>query len=40
MGGIDPVRLVFVDECGTHTSMTRRRARAAPGARCRATGVR
>jgi hypothetical protein len=24
MGGIDPVRLVFVDECGTHTSMTRR----------------
>jgi transposase len=28
MGGIDPVRLVFVDECGTHTSMTRRRARA------------
>ena len=36
MSSIDPVRLVFVDECGTHTSMTRRRARAvrapAPGA--------
>jgi transposase len=35
MGGIDPVRLVFVDECGTHASMTRRRARAVRGARAR-----
>src|SRR3954447_25383579 len=33
MGGVDPARLVFVDECGTHTSMTRRRARATRGAR-------
>jgi DDE superfamily endonuclease/Homeodomain-like domain-containing protein len=33
MGGMDPALLVFVDECGTHTSMTRRRARAARGAR-------
>ena len=33
MGGVDPARLVFVDECGTHTSMTRRRARAARGMR-------
>ncbi len=24
MAGIDPARLVFVDECGTHISMTRR----------------
>ena len=32
---MDPVRLVFVDECGTHTSMTRRRARAARGIRAR-----
>ena len=32
---IDPARLVFVDECGTHTSMTRRRARAPRGARAR-----
>jgi transposase len=35
MGTIDPARLVFVDECGTHTSMTRRRARAARGIRAR-----
>jgi hypothetical protein len=44
MRQVDPARLVFVDECGTHTSMTRRRARAvrgmrAPG-RCRATAGR
>ncbi len=32
---IDPARLVFVDECGTHTSMTRRRARAMRGSRAR-----
>ncbi len=30
---MDPARLVFVDECGTHTSMTRRKARAARGRR-------
>ncbi len=35
MGSIDPARLVFVDECGTHTSMTRRKARAVRGARAR-----
>jgi transposase len=35
MSGVDPARLVFVDECGTHTSMTRRRARAARGERAR-----
>jgi transposase len=35
MAGIDPGRLVFVDECGAHTSMTRRRARAARGERAR-----
>ncbi len=35
MGTVDPARLVFVDECGTHTSMTRRRARAARGVRAR-----
>jgi transposase len=35
VGGIDPARGVFVDECGTHTSMTRRRARAARGRRAR-----
>jgi transposase len=35
MSGVDPARLVFVDECGTHTSMTRRRARAARGQRAR-----
>jgi transposase len=33
MGSIDPGRLVFVDECGAHTSMTRRRA--ARGTRAR-----
>ena len=33
MGEVDPARLVFVDECGTHTSMTRRRARALRGNR-------
>jgi transposase len=33
MAGIDPARLVFVDECGTHTSLTRRRARAVRGER-------
>jgi len=33
VAGIDPTRLVFVDECGTHTSLTRRRARAACGVR-------
>ena len=33
MRQVDPARLVFVDECGTHTSMTRRRARAARGMR-------
>jgi transposase len=37
MRGIDPARLVFVDECGTHTSMTRRRARARRGVRARGT---
>jgi transposase len=35
MAPIDPGRLVFVDECGTHTSMTRRRARARRGERAR-----
>jgi len=35
MTGVDPADLVFVDECGTHTSMTRRRARAARGTRAR-----
>ena len=35
MGTVDPTRLVFVDECGTHTSMTRRRARAVRGVRAR-----
>jgi transposase len=35
MDGVDPARLVFVDECGTHTSMTRRKARAARGIRAR-----
>jgi transposase len=33
VGLIDPRRLVFVDECGTHTSMTRLRARAPRGER-------
>ncbi len=36
MGAVDPERLVGVDECGTHTSTTRRRAR---GARCRPTTI-
>ena len=35
MVGLDAARLVFVDECGTHTSMTRRRARAVRGVRAR-----
>jgi transposase len=35
MAPVDPARLVFVDECGTHTSMTRRRARAPRGQRAR-----
>ena len=30
---VDPARLVFVDEAGTHTAMTRRRARAPRGRR-------
>ena len=30
---VDPRSLVFVDECGTHTSMTRLRARAPKGQR-------
>jgi hypothetical protein len=30
---LDPHRFVFVDECGTHTSMTRLRARAPRGER-------
>ncbi|GEL21041.1 hypothetical protein PA7_48780 [Pseudonocardia asaccharolytica DSM 44247 = NBRC 16224] len=33
MAPIDPGRLVFVEECGTHTAMTRRRARAVRGER-------
>ena len=33
MAATNPADLVFVDECGTHTSMTRRRARAARGTR-------
>ena len=35
MDGVDPAALVFVDEAGTHTSMTRRRARAVRGNRAR-----
>ena len=35
MASVDPAQLVFVDECGTHTSMTRRRARARRGERAR-----
>ena len=35
MGGVDPARLVFIDECGTHIAMTRRRARAPRGVRAR-----
>jgi transposase len=31
--GLDPARFVFVDESGTHTSLTRRRARAPRGER-------
>jgi transposase len=33
MATIDPGRLVFVDECGTRTALTRRRARAVRGER-------
>lgn len=33
MRGVDPALLVFLDETGTHTSMTRRRARAPRGRR-------
>jgi transposase len=33
MATVDPGRLVFVDECGTPTSLTRRRARAVRGER-------
>ncbi|MGR7027699.1 IS630 family transposase [Geodermatophilus sp. URMC 62] len=33
MATTDAARLVFVDECGTHISMTRRRARAPRGTR-------
>jgi transposase len=33
IGSVDPRRLVAVDECGTHTSMTRFRARAPRGER-------
>src|SRR3712207_9479668 len=44
MAATDPAELVFVDECGTHTSMTRRKARAPRGtvrsARCHATAGR
>ncbi len=35
MGRVDPARLVFVDECGTHIAMTRRRAPAPPRVRAR-----
>jgi transposase len=35
MAPIDTAQLVFVDECGTHTSMARRRARAPRGTRAR-----
>ena len=35
MQQVDPAQVVFVDECGTHTSMARRRARAPRGARAR-----
>jgi hypothetical protein len=38
MGRVDPARLVFVDECGTHIAMTRRRARAPRGVRARGAG--
>jgi transposase len=33
LAGLDPAKLVFVDESGINTSMTRARGRAAPGAR-------
>ena len=33
MAATDPADLVFVDECGTHISMTRRKARALRGTR-------
>src|SRR3954453_6162498 len=39
MRGVDPTRLMFVDECGTHTSMTRRRARAGRGVGGRGGGA-
>ena len=35
--GVDPRRFVAVDECGTHTSMTRTRARAPRGQRAHGT---
>src|ERR687889_2516499 len=35
MAQTDPARVVFVDECGTHPSMTRRKARAPRGSRAR-----
>ena len=35
MAQTDPTQVVFVDECGTHTSMTRRKARAPRGSRAR-----
>jgi transposase len=35
MSSVHPARLVVVDECGTHTSMTRRRARAIRGERAK-----
>src|SRR3712207_7611424 len=35
MAQTDPSQVVFVDECGTHTSMTRRQARAPRGSRAR-----
>ncbi len=37
---MDPDRLVFVDECGTHTSMTRLYARAPKGERAYAISSR
>ncbi len=35
MAGVDPARLVFVDEAGTHVASTRRHARAPRGQRAR-----
>ena len=35
MAQTDPSQVVFIDECGTHTSMTRRKARAPRGSRAR-----